>query len=680
MRQIIRTLLPVAVLLAGACGGPEQAPQYPANPSTLRTNPYIRLPLGAVKPAGWLADQLRVQADGLTGHLDEFWPDLIHSAWMGGEGEAWERSPYYLDGLVPLAYLLEDKRLQAKVRAWLEPILSSARPDGWFGPAANEDRWPLAVALKVLRQYYEGSGDERALAVIRGYFRFLHDHPPDWPDDTWRGVRAMEHAVTGYWLYRQTADPAVAETIASIFHNSYDWTTYYETFPWDAAAVSEGRVPHNWEADGLTAHVVNNAMAVKYPGLWFQQSGDERYRRAALSGLEKYDDNHGQVGGRFSGDEHLSGKRPTQGTEMCAIVELMFSLENMLEVLGEPVLADRLELLAYNSLPGTMTGDGWAHQYDQQANQVLVSVAERDWSTNGDTSNIYGLMPNYPCCLANMHQGWPKFVQHLWLATPDGGLAAMAYGPCRVEARVAGGTEVTVSEETEYPFDGAIRLLVHPEKPAEFPLSLRIPGWAAGATVRVGQDVLRPAAGEMIRLDRKWRDGDEVRLEFPLNIRLEERFNGAVAVRRGPLYFALRIGGEYHRVRLEGKRITSIDYLGSTDWEIRPVTPWNFALVLDTADPAGAFAVRRNPLRPLPFADIGEPIYRGEAGYQPWEHDAPLVLTVAGRRVAGWTLRHNSADDPPADPVAEGPAEDLTLVPYACTRLRIAEFPVLHPE
>jgi len=680
MRQIIRTLLPVAVLLAGACGGPEPAPQVPANTPPLRANPYIRLPLGAVRPDGWLADQLRVQADGLTGHLDEFWPDLIHSAWQGGAGEAWERTPYYLDGLVPLAYLLEDEGLLAKVRQWLEPILKSARPDGWFGPAANDDRWPLAVALKVLRQYYEGSGDERAWTVIRGYFRYLHDHPPDWPDDTWRGVRAMEHAVTGYWLYRQTGDPAVLETIASIFRNSYDWTAYYEMFPWDAAAVREGRVPHNWEADGLTAHVVNNAMAVKYPGLWFQQSGDERHRRAVLDGLEKYDENHGQVGGRFSGDEHLSGKRPTQGTEMCAVVELMFSLENLLEVLGEPALADRLELLAYNSLPGTMTADGWAHQYDQQANQVLVSVAGRDWSTNGDTSNIYGLMPNYPCCLANMHQGWPKFVQHLWLATPDGGLAAMAYGPCRVEARVADGVPVTVTEETDYPFDGVIRLTVRLAKPARFPLSLRIPGWAAGAAVRVGQDELRPAAGQMLRLERTWRDGDQVRLEFPMAIRLEERFNGAVAVRRGPLYFALRIGTEYERIRLESKRITSIDYLGSTDWAIRPVTPWNYALVLDAADPAGGFAVRRHPLRPVPFADIGEPVYRGEAGYQPWAHEAPLVLTVAGRAVPGWGLRHHSADDPPAAPVVEGPAQDLTLVPYGCTRLRIAEFPVIRTE
>ena len=123
--------------------------------------------------------------------------------------------------------------------------------------------------------------------------------------------------------------------------------------------------------DGLTAHVVNNAMAIKYPGLWYQQSTDERFKNAVFSGIEKYDLNHGQAGGRFSGDEHLSGKSPDQGTELCSVVEYMFSLEELYAIFGDNRLADRLELLTYNSLPGTTTPDMWAHQYDQQSNQVL---------------------------------------------------------------------------------------------------------------------------------------------------------------------------------------------------------------------------------------------------------------------------------------------------------------------
>ena len=250
---------------------------YPSNAAPLLKTKFVKLPLGAVKPSGWLKDQLLAQANGLTGHLDEFWPDIQQSAWQGKKGEAWERGPYYLDGFLPLAYLLDDERLIQKTKPFVEWILSSSQEAGWFGPEKNGDRWPLAVALKVLQQYYEQTGDERALTVINNYFKYLHDNSPDWPENTWRGVRAMEHAVTGYWLYRRTGDPAVLETIQSIFENSFSWTDYYYKFPWDSTAFRDGRMPLNWKAEGLTAHVVNNAMAIKYPGLYYQQSQNERH-------------------------------------------------------------------------------------------------------------------------------------------------------------------------------------------------------------------------------------------------------------------------------------------------------------------------------------------------------------------------------------------------------------------
>lgn len=666
-------------LLFLSCSGGAPAPLYPANPKSLAPEAFIQLPLGAIKPAGWLKNQLYAQARGLTGNLDDFWPDLINSAWKGGDGEAWERGPYYLDGLVPLAYLLEDEKLIQKVKAWMEPILNSARPNGWFGPDKNEDRWPLAVACKVLLQYYDASNDARALAVLNGYFKYLHDNPPDWPDDSWRGVRAMEHAVTGYALFRLTKDPAILETIESIFTNSYDWTAYFETFPWDSTAVVEHKIPLNWQADGLTAHVVNNAMAVKYPGLWFQQSKDTRFREAVFAALEKYDHHHGQVGGRFSGDEHLSGKRPTQGTELCAIVEMMFSLENLLAVFGEPTLADRLELLAYNALSGTMTPDCWAHQYDQQSNQVLVTLAKRDWSTNGDASNIYGLMPNYPCCLANLHQGWPKLLQSIWMATQDRGLSAIVYGPCTVTAKVGEGTAVTIEEVTDYPFDGNIRMTVRLEENAKFPLKFRIPQWAKGASLTIDRESVSGEAGTWVRIERVWQDGDEITLHFPMKIIMEKRYNGAVAVRRGPLYFALRINKEYQQITFNEPKFSSIAWKGSADWEIRPVSAWNVGLLLDENLPDFGFILQQNSLSVLPFADIDEMIYDSEsAQFMKWPREAPLVLTAKGRQIPAWQLKNNSADDPPPSPVASAePLENLHLVPYGNTRLRVSEFPVL---
>ena len=560
-------ILIVLTLFFSSCVRKDININYNNNPEPLIKNAYIKLPLGSVKPYGWLKSQLEAQAAGLTGNLDDFWPDLVNSSWHGGDGEAWERGPYYLDGLVPIAYQLDDEHLIKKVKTWIEPILLSSSGTGWYGPAKNKDRWPLAVANKVLMQYYEASGDKRAIDVLTKYFRYLHGTPPDWPDKEWRGVRAMENAVTGYWLYRQTPEPWILETIESIQKNSSDWTSYYELFPWDSAASADKKIPLNWGPDGLTAHVVNNAMAIKYPGLWFQQSKDERFKKAVFAGIEKYDLNHGQAGGRFSGDEHLSGKSPSRGTELCSVVEFMYSLEELYAIFGDNKLADRIELLTYNSLPGTTTPDFWSHQYDQQSNQVLASGAKRDWSTNGDYSNVYGLMPNFACCLANMHQGWPKFVESMWMATNDNGLALVSYGPSIVKAKVGNHKEVTIREETDYPFKGLVTLTINTENPVRFPIELRIPGWADSITIKYKNKTLVVTDVSEYKLNERWKDGDQIVISIPMELRIEKRFNNSVSILRGPLYFSLRIDKEYKSARIN---YDNFGYKGSVDWEISP--------------------------------------------------------------------------------------------------------------
>lgn len=120
----------------------------------LAASKFYPLPMTLIKPRGWFRRQLRIQADGLSGHLDEFWPDVgPNSGWLGGSGESWERGPYYLDGLVPLAYLLDDPKLIAKARKWVNWTLNNQRPNGSIGPAKNTDWWPKSSshrAQKVL--------------------------------------------------------------------------------------------------------------------------------------------------------------------------------------------------------------------------------------------------------------------------------------------------------------------------------------------------------------------------------------------------------------------------------------------------------------------------------------------------------------------------------------------------
>lgn len=112
---------------------------------------------------------------------------------------------------------------------------------------------------------------------------------------------------------------------------------------------------------------------------------------------------------------------------------------------------------------------------------MAATAAARPWYNNGDESNLFGLEPNFGCCTANLHQGWPKFTASLWYATNDDGLAAISYAPCKVRTAIDG-VPVRLSVGGGYPFAETVEIEVAVKRPIEFPLYLRsaVLGEAAG--------------------------------------------------------------------------------------------------------------------------------------------------------------------------------------------------------
>jgi len=374
------------------------------------------------------------------------------------------------------------------------------------------------------------------------------------------------------------------------------------------------------------------------------------------------DRHHGQPNGMFSADEHHAGRDPSQGTELCAVVESLYSLQQAVAVTGSVALADRLERIAFNAMPATMSADLWSHQYDQQANQVMCTLDRRGWVSNGPESNLFGLEPNFGCCTANMHQGWPKLVASLWMATPDNGLAAVVYAPGSVRARAGAAGAVTITTVTDYPFVGAITMTVAPSvNRLKFPLLLRIPAWAEGASVSIGGvPVPGVTPGTFVRIERLWNRSEVVRISLPMQPRVSTWYRGSAAVERGPLVFALPVGEDWRKIESGMKKPAPAP---AADWELRPTTAWNFGLRVGADGPVALKVVER-AVGPVPFA----------------RENPPVEIEVTGRRVPEWQLEEGSAGTLPQSPVMSSEKDEtLRLVPYGSARLRITAFPRLEP-
>ena len=632
--------------------------------SRLHSPAFHPLQLGTVQPTGWLRQQLRLQADGLHGHLDEFWPDIRDSQWFGGEAEAWERAPYWLDGLIPLAYTLNDTSLKEKSARYLNHILTHQHDDGWLGPrtmiaAAGQpaqssyDLWGQILITKVLMQHYDATEDTRALVALDRVLRAIDAHIDRAPLFNWGQFRWFEALLSIFWLYEKSGESWLLDLATKLRAQGFDWRAFFE-----APTGWPAREPTPRGRWNYMSHVVNNAMAPKAPALWWRLSGNTDDQRAAATLIDQLMRHHGMVTGVFSGDECLAGRRPTQGTELCAVVEFAFSLEVLLTILGDPGLGDHLERVMFNALPAACSPDMWAHQYDQQVNQVLcTSRDDRIWTTNGPEANLFGVEPNYGCCTANFGQGWPKFAAHLWMVSADDrALVATAYAPSRVQV-IRSGVPVNLEIETDYPFKDNVGITITAARPVRFQLWLRIPGWASGATLKLPQGEQHwPEPGTFHKVEGTWEGTTNLTLTLPMQARLERRYRGAATVKRGPLTYALKIEEHWKRVHAKAP----YRELPHADWEVYPGTPWNYALAVSEASVPEKIGFQELPIGVLPFSPEG----------------APITAQVRGRRLDDWRCVHGSAADPPASPArSHSPMETLTLIPYGCTNLRITEFP-----
>lgn len=625
---------------------------YFFNREPLLPNPLTKLPVGSVRAKGWLQHQLILMSMGMTGHLPELsrWCKKDGSAWMSPDGEGqygWEELPYWLKGYGDLGYLLEDKRIIEETRQWIEAVLASQQTDGYFGPISNKknhDIWPNMIMLNVLQSYYEYSEDKRVLPFMTRYFRWQFEMP--WVEllpGSWQKIRGADNLQSIYWLYNRTGEKWLLDLATAVHERTADW--------------SEGVA--SW-------HGVNICQSFRGPAQYYVQSHDPRHVQATERNYATVMDEFGQVpGGMFGADENCRKgyTGPRQGAETCSMVEFMLSDEILLRITGDLKYADRCEEIAFNSLPAAMTPDLKGLHYLTAPNMVQLDKENKSPALqNGGCMLAYSAWERYRCCQHNVSHGWPYFTEHLWMATPNNGLAAVLYAPSEVEAMVGNGTLVRIEERTQYPFNETIDFSIHTSSSTEFPLLLRIPGWCHDAQIYVnGHELKQPfSARSFVEILRTWQDGDTVRLELPMRIHLRtwEANKDSVTVDRGPLTYSLKIDERWERFG---------DSLEWPEWEVFPESPWNYGLVLDNDNPLNTFTVKKTDER---------------LAYQPFQVDeAPIELTARAKRISDWQMDAGFVGPLPKSPVScSEPTEEITLIPMGCARLRITAFPLCEKE
>lgn len=631
---------------------------YVSNRAPLQPQQFIKLPAGTIQPEGWLKQQLELQRNGLNGHLGEIsaWLQKKDNAWLETGGQwGWEEVPYWLRGYANLAYIVQDNEMMNEARFWIENILKSQREDGNFGPVhsndGKQDFWPNMIVLWIMQSYYEYSNDERVIDFMTKYCNYLLTVPDeDFLYSYWENSRGGDNLWSVAWLYNRTGDRNLLALGEKIHKNTADWT-------------KSTQLP-NW-------HNVNVAQCFREPATYFMFTGDSSMLSASYNVQSLVRRAFGQVpGGMFGADENarIGFFDPRQGTETCGFVEQMASDEIMLQISGDPYWAENCEDVAFNSYPAALMPDYKALRYITSPNHV-VSDSKNHHPGIDNSGPFLSMNPfSSRCCQHNHGFGWPYYTENLIYATPDNGLAAILYNACKAKVKVGNGTEVTIQEQTNYPFEETIRFTLTTPENVTFPLYLRIPSWCKNASITVNGEKLNAdlIAGKYARITREWSDADEIVLTVPMeiNYRQWQVNKNSVSVDYGPLSLSLKIDEDYQQ---KDSRETAI---GDSKWqegadasawptyEIYPASSWNYAL--QTSAP---ITVERKewPFNNNPFTLT----------------TVPLEFKAKGRLIPEWKVdEYGLCGVLPYEDARKAEAVDeITLIPMGAARLRIASFP-----
>lgn len=601
-----------------------------------------------IKAEGWMKEVLTTQRNGLTGHIQvagapfdkEGWGDAAQKKM--DRWEDFEQTGYWADGALRCGYFIDDQELVRRVKEWVDFQIDHPKEDGFIGPDLH-NLWPHVVFFRVIMAEYSRNPSPRIVKALSNHYKnaarsqtLIKTGGPEWDFNE----RTMLHIEMLCWLYQQTND--------SFFIDKAEDT--YKVFcsrksPFTMQAFLSDEVP--------VVHSVSSFETLKIPVILYISTGKKEYLDAAIHGIQKVYKYHGLADGIPSGNEAHDGNMPNEVHETCCVSDAQWALGYFLQATGDVQWADLMEKICFNAAFSVVWKDFKSLQYYSSPNQVIArNNSSSCIYVGGQDRMAYKVAHGPACCNGNMNRMIPLFCSRQWMKKGDNGIAAALYAPSSYTTRLKGSkNEITIQEETNYPFEETIRFKMQMKRSTAFSFWLRIPQWCKEASITINGQATQIVchAGTFAEVQRKFSNGDIIELKLPMRAKSVSMPYAGVAFERGPLVFSLNVKAkeeitetrEHEGIKFQSRILT-------------PLSEWNYAPV----DTETIEVVNSNDYNNL------------------WNPETtPVRLKVKAVTVRNWQLYRDNFTPYMPSVILKGEEKVLELVPVGTTVLRMTVFP-----